>query len=277
MARTRLPRYVDDGMMFLSAQNVKPFRFMPENHRKVSHEDYVKYVSRVKPERGDVLLTRVGAMIGEAALIDRDLDFAFYVSLGLLKPLNGFVLAPYLVHWLNSPYGCASSRGKTLGRGHSQGNLNLNLIRRFVLPFPPLEEQRRMVAYLDDLQAKVGPAEGPSGQDRRRTGRPPALDPRQGIQGRIVMATTRDEHANEARAKPEGAIEDAESCFQQYWHYATLWRTWVVGIAAGALFVLLNKGRERTFRGKGFGCLAFHCIGWLSGVTCLAQQDGPLL
>lgn len=33
------PRYTDDGYAFLSAQNVKPFRFMPDNYRKVSLED----------------------------------------------------------------------------------------------------------------------------------------------------------------------------------------------------------------------------------------------
>lgn len=29
--------------------------------------------------------------------------------------------------------------------------------------------------------------------------------------------------------------------FNHYWEYAKLWRTWVVGTAIGALFILLNK------------------------------------
>ncbi len=49
----------------------------------------------------------------------------------------------------------AKSQQNTLGREHSQRNLNLNLIRKFVLPLPPLPEQHRIVAYLDNLQAKV--------------------------------------------------------------------------------------------------------------------------
>lgn len=149
------PHYVDEGAMFLSAQNVKPYRFMPAKHRKVSIEDYHAYVSHAKPARGDILLTRVGAGIGEAAMIDQDLEFAIYVSLALLKPLPEFVFAPYLVHWLNSPQGNAKSKGAVLGKGHSQGNLNLKLIRDFEVPLPSLAEQRRIVAYLDHLQAKV--------------------------------------------------------------------------------------------------------------------------
>lgn len=154
------PKYVDEGMMFLSAQNVKPYRFMPENCRYVSHEDYLSYVAHVKPHKGDVLMTRVGAKIGEATIVDRELDFAIYVSLCLIRPFKEYVHTPYLLHWLNSPYGAASAKENTLGRGHSQGNLNLNLIRQFVLPFPPVNEQRRIAAYLDNLQAKVDALKG---------------------------------------------------------------------------------------------------------------------
>lgn len=149
------PHYFEHGMPFLSAQNVKPFRFMPEIHRMVSHEAYRAYTAHVKPRRNDILMTRVGAMIGEAALIDQDIDFAFYVSLCLIRPIQELVLPSYLVHWLNSPFGASSAREKTLGRGHSQGNLNLKLIREFVIGLPPLSEQHRIVAYLDNLQAKM--------------------------------------------------------------------------------------------------------------------------
>ncbi|MCB1130002.1 MAG: restriction endonuclease subunit S [Verrucomicrobiae bacterium] len=150
------PRYVEEGgHTFLSAQNVKPFRFMPEVHRKVSTEDYEGCIRRAAPKRGDVLMTRVGAGIGEAAVMNQDLDFAFYVSLALMRPDPEFILPEYLVHWLNSPDGRASSRRETLGKGHSQGNLNLKLLRGFNVPLPPLPEQRRIVAELDALQAEV--------------------------------------------------------------------------------------------------------------------------
>jgi type I restriction enzyme S subunit len=149
------PQYVDDGYMFLSAQNVKPFNFMPEMHRRVSFEDYRACVARAKPRKGDILMTRVGAMIGEAALIDRDLDFAFYVSLALIRPTEETLLPEFLVHWLNSPGGLSQSRGQTLGKGHSQGNLNLKLLRRFDVPLPPITIQQRIVVHLDALQAKV--------------------------------------------------------------------------------------------------------------------------
>jgi len=87
----------------------------------VSFEDYQCYVAHAKPQKGDVLMTRVGAMIGEAAVVDLDLDFAFHVSLALIRPIENRLLPSYLVHWLNSPGGVSQSRGQTLGKGHSQG------------------------------------------------------------------------------------------------------------------------------------------------------------
>ena len=149
------PRYVDEGAIFLSAQNVKPFRFLPKVHRKVSFEDYAVYTAKNKPSRGDILLTRVGAGIGEAAVIDQDIDFAIYVSVALIRPDASQITPQFLVHWLNSPIGRSHSRSKTLGRGHSQGNLNLNLLRSFPVPVPPITRQNEIVSELDALQAKV--------------------------------------------------------------------------------------------------------------------------
>ena len=149
------PRYTDNGAIFLSAKNVKPFRFMPQEHRKVSIEDFRHYTANYKPRHGDVLLTRVGAGIGEAAVIDQDIEFAIYVSIALIRTDSRRLLPQFLVHWLNSPAGRASSHRETLGRGTSQGNLNLKLLRGFTIPVPPLAEQHRIVAELDSLRTEV--------------------------------------------------------------------------------------------------------------------------
>jgi type I restriction enzyme S subunit len=147
------PTYTIEGRPFISAQCIKPFNFIPENCRYVSEDDYQEYVKNRKPERGDILLSRVGAGIGEAALIDQYLDFAIYVSTGLLKLPTAYFLSEYLVLWLNSPIGRHFSASRTLGKGVSQGNLNLSLIRAFVVSVPPFSEQHRIVAKVDELMA----------------------------------------------------------------------------------------------------------------------------
>lgn len=145
------PKYVEKGMPFISAQNVKPYSFLPEVHRDVSYEDYCVYNKMVSPEKDDILMTRVGAGIGEAAIIDLDFEFSIYVSLTLIKCyLKGFDMR-YILHVLNSPLGIAMTKKKTLGKGASQGNLNLCFIREFVFPLPPYEEQKRISKKLDEI------------------------------------------------------------------------------------------------------------------------------
>lgn len=139
------PSYVEAGMPFMSAQNIKPFKFMPHKCRMVSNNDYEQYIKNTKPVKGDILMARVGAGIGEAAIIDTEIDFAIYVSLCLLKPFLHTYDMNYLLVWLNGYYGRNSSKKNTLGKGTSQGNLNLNLIRGFVIPFPPIQEQLRII------------------------------------------------------------------------------------------------------------------------------------
>lgn len=145
------PNYVDEGKPFLSAKNVKPYKFLPDDHKFISDEDYYKLTQNAKPEVGDILLTRVGAGIGESAIIDREFDFAIYVSLTLIKPIKNLVNEKYLLHWLNSPEGTSKSIENTYGKKVSQGNLNVNQVRKFAIPLPPLAEQKRIVDKLDTL------------------------------------------------------------------------------------------------------------------------------
>lgn len=148
------PTYVskDKGMPFISAKNVKPYRFMPDDHNYISHELYDKLTQNAKPEKGDILLTRVGAGIGEAAIIDTDLDFAIYVSLTLIKLVNNSLIDNrYVLYWLNSPIGVSSAKKNIYGKNASQGNLNVKNVRDFLVPLPPLAEQKRIVAKLEEI------------------------------------------------------------------------------------------------------------------------------
>ncbi len=145
------PTYTKTGRIFLSAQNVKPFKFMPDNHKFISEEAYQSYIKNRKAEKGDLLIGRVGAGIGETAVIDQDLNFAIYVSLALVQPFKEHLLSDFLAYLFNSPYGCNYAKGNISSKGGSAGNFNLGRIRSFLVPLPPLAEQKRIVTKLDKL------------------------------------------------------------------------------------------------------------------------------
>ena len=160
------PKYTDNGRPFISAQCIKPFKFMPENCRYVSEEDYQKYIKNRTPEINDILLARVGAGIGECAVIDVNIEISIYVSTALIKPIKRHINSNYLCLWLNSPIGRLFSSRYTYGKGVSQGNLNLSLIRTFVISLPPYKEQNMIVekvlTYLsicENLKSKIQSAQ----------------------------------------------------------------------------------------------------------------------
>ncbi len=148
------PEYVAEniGMPFISAKNIKPYKFMPDDHKYIKRELYDKLTQTCCPKKNDILLTRVGAGIGEAAIIDIDMEFAIYVSLTLIKLVDYKQLDNrYILYWLNSPIGTDNARKNIFGKGASQGNLNVNNVRTFLVPLPPLEEQKRIVAKIEEL------------------------------------------------------------------------------------------------------------------------------
>lgn len=145
------PTYTKEGRIFLSAQNIKPFKFMPEEHKFVSEETYQEIIKNRKPEKGDILIARVGAGIGEAAVINQEIEFCFYVSLGLVQPFKEYLNTEYLSLVINSPYGVKYAKGNISSKGGSAGNFNLGRIRSFLIPLPPLAEQNRIIQKVDEL------------------------------------------------------------------------------------------------------------------------------
>ena len=146
------PKYETAGIPFISAKNIKPYKFMPENHKFISEELYKKLTVNFKPEINDILLTRVGAGIGEAAIIDQDFNFAIYVSLTLIKLVNyDFLYNRYILNYILSPFGVRTSLSNIYGKGASQGNLNVNNVRDFLVPIPPFNEQKKIVNKIEEL------------------------------------------------------------------------------------------------------------------------------
>ena len=145
------PTYTATGRIFLSAQNVKPFIFKPQVHRYVSEKDYQSYTANRLTEKGDLLLGRVGAGIGETAVVDIDLEFAIYVSLGLVKTFKQYTNPNYLAIVFNSPYGVKYAKGNISSGGGSAGNFNLGRIRSFPVPLPSVEEQNEIVKKIGSL------------------------------------------------------------------------------------------------------------------------------
>ena len=145
------PTYVeeDEGMPFLSAQNIKnnklslhKFNYIPYS----LHEQLTRYR---KPERGDILVTRVGAGIGEACIVDIDLEFSVYVSLTHIRVNQNIANNKFIMYFFGTDY-CKFLNHEGTVTGGGVGNLNVNNVVKYKIGLPSLEEQQTIVDHIDN-------------------------------------------------------------------------------------------------------------------------------
>ena len=150
------PKYVDEGIPFLSAKNVKEGQIIYENYNCITKENHQELTKKNKPLVGDILYTRVGSY-GEAAVIEEDIEFSVFVSLTLIKPKKELLSSYFLKYYLNSHEVKTLAKNSITSSG--VGNLNVGTVRKFPIPIPPLTEQKQIVAKLDEVFAYINQAE----------------------------------------------------------------------------------------------------------------------
>jgi type I restriction enzyme, S subunit len=146
------PHYVEEGVPFISVKDITGGRIRLDSSRRISREEHARLTKRCQPEQGDILLTKIGT-IGLAMVVDIDEEFSIFVSLALLKLKKDRVLPKFIEHMLNSTIIRDQALADTRGVGNK--NLVLKFIREFSIPTPPLPVQRRIVAELDEVKAKL--------------------------------------------------------------------------------------------------------------------------
>ena len=140
------PEYFDSGIPFLSAKNVKKGKVVFNKYNHISIATHLELTKNNKPMQGDILYTRVGS-VGEAAIIESDNEFSIFVSLTLIKVVKNKLFNRYLKYLLNSKPFKQMALDNLKGIG--VGNLNVNTVRKFKIPLPPLPEQKKIAEILD--------------------------------------------------------------------------------------------------------------------------------
>lgn len=141
------PTYLDKGVPFLSARNIKADRWSLDDAKFISEADYEEFSRRVRPEVGDVLYTK-GGTTGVARAVDLTFKFQVWVHVAVLKLARSRVDPHFLAYALNSPR--CYEQSQLFTRGATNQDLGLGRMKRIELPVPPtIEEQQSIVRYLD--------------------------------------------------------------------------------------------------------------------------------
>lgn len=139
------PKYVDDGIPFISGGNVRPEGIDFSSTKYISKELHQELSKRCKPEFGDLLYTK-GGTTGIARINTDPREFNVWVHVAVLK-LAESLQSFYVQHALNSQHCYRQAQEYT----HGVGNQDLGLTRMvwITVPLPPLAEQARIVAEVD--------------------------------------------------------------------------------------------------------------------------------
>lgn len=146
------PKYVEDGVPFLSAQNVKNGKLNLDKYKCISNELHEKLTKNTKPQKNDILMTRVGN-VGDAALVDIDWEFSVYVSLTHIRMKEGYD-SQFFTQLLNSSFIKRRSL-QTQYKGGGVANLNVKVVEEFDMPIPPLKEQQKIAEILSSVDAAI--------------------------------------------------------------------------------------------------------------------------
>ena len=149
------PVYVDasQGIPFLSAQNVNngKVKLVRYSHIPASlHQQLTKYS---KPQKGDILYSRVGAGFGKAAVVEFDWEFSVYVSLTLIRMKSRY--DNYFYKYLLNTQQVKNKASIDVFQGGGVPNLNVKVVREFNLPVPIFDEQKLIADQLLSIDNKI--------------------------------------------------------------------------------------------------------------------------
>ena len=144
----KTPKYTECGIKFVSVKDMSSGFLSLENTKYISPEEHKELYLRCDPQKGDMLLSKVGTT-GVPAIIDTDEEFSLFVSVALLKYNHDYINEKFLYYLLQSPLVQIQATENTRGVGNK--NWVLDAIGKTLIVLPPYQEQCRIVSELDGL------------------------------------------------------------------------------------------------------------------------------
>lgn len=145
--------YADEGVPLVFVRDIRSEAFGGPETRFVTPEKANELTSHtVRP--GDLLITKMGAPPGDTAIYPEGRPPAIITADCIkLTPHADVVSAEYLRFTIRASQIAEQFAGITLGV--AQQKVSLGRFRCIAIPLPPLDEQRRIVAKVDELMASV--------------------------------------------------------------------------------------------------------------------------
>lgn len=141
------PKYIAKGYPLVTSKNLKHGKIDFSNCKFISKEDHIKISKRSKVDVNDILFAMIGS-IGNPVKVRDDNEFSIK-NMALFKPIKNNFNMDYLFWFLY----ISQDNMKKIAYGAVQSFVSLKFLREYLIPLPPLAEQKRIVEKLDEMLA----------------------------------------------------------------------------------------------------------------------------
>ena len=143
------PPKAKEGVPFLVISNVRTQTINYQSGRWVPHSYYEALDPNRRPRPGDVLYTLVGSFGIPVEVLDEK-EFCVQRHIGIIRPTQQ-ISNSFLARIMGSKF--IFDQAVTSATGIAQKTVPLSGLRSFLIPLPPLAEQRCIVAKVNELMA----------------------------------------------------------------------------------------------------------------------------
>ncbi len=145
--------YTETGVPIVRLQNIKRNYFLDKNIKCVTPEK-AEQLSRHSFKPGDLLITKLGAPLGVACIAPKNIgDGIIVADLVRARLPEDVVDTKYITYLINSPGVIQQFKENT--KGTTRPRVNLKFLRSLQLPIAPPEQQKRIVAKIEELFSHI--------------------------------------------------------------------------------------------------------------------------
>jgi type I restriction enzyme S subunit len=132
----------------IRAQNIQKYGFSPGNFVYVGRH-LIELLPRSRLFGGEILMVYVGAGLGNVGIMPVGNEYFLGPNVALIRLTNTNVDTKFLDYYLRSSLGRKCIFG--FSKATAQNSIKMSHIRNIWVPIPPLAEQRRIVAKIEQL------------------------------------------------------------------------------------------------------------------------------
>lgn len=145
------PKNVTNGIPLITSKDFKNGKINFDNAKLISADAHQKIEQRSHVDDGDILYSMIGGNIGNMVIVKKERDFSVK-NVALFKYYDKKLSEPYFLKLLLE---AITFDFKNKAFGGAQQFVSLNFIRNYLIPLPPLAEQKRIVAKVEELMKLV--------------------------------------------------------------------------------------------------------------------------